>query len=122
MQPFKREPWVETARKQLKERVLKLLSRRKKALIEVCDRLWSMPEPAMQESRTSAFLCKLLCKDVVELLLSRGAEVNARTNGSTPFLAPGLTTNRGLTPAFAAFLHSHKNVVKVLQKHGGRFP
>ncbi len=50
------------AREQLKERVLKSLSRDEKALIEVCDRLWSTPELAMQESRTSAFLCKLLRK------------------------------------------------------------
>jgi ankyrin repeat protein len=62
------------------------------------------------------------CKDVVELLLARGAEINARTNALTPFLAPGLITNKGLTPAFAASLHSRKEVVKLLQKHGGRFP
>ena len=49
--------------KQLKKWVVESLSRKQKALIAVCDRLWNTPELAMQESRTSEFLCRLLRKE-----------------------------------------------------------
>ena len=45
-------------------------------------------------------------KDVVELLLAKGADVNARDNS-------------GYTPMFSAEANKHKDVVKLLRQHGG---
>jgi ankyrin repeat protein len=47
------------------------------------------------------------CKDVAELLLTKGAEVNAKDED-------------GETPLHWAARHGHKDVVELLRRHGGQ--